>query len=241
MISISRDAKMWAVEQLALKAAACRANVLLQGESGVGKAFIARRIHQASAAAGRGFFTLFCLPGNDSMPGSVSPGRNLAEICYRYGTVHLRGIDLLDRVGQRDLLAYLDLRDRQTETGCGNHDVSRLIFSSQRDLKAETERGEYLRQLYLRVSVITIEVPPLRQRGSDIVNLAHHFLHLYALKECKTIRGLSPDAARFLRHLSWEGNIHELKNAMNQAVVMADDGAILNAGILRDVVAHTRG
>jgi DNA-binding NtrC family response regulator len=239
MINTSRDSKMWAVERLVLKAAACRANVLLQGESGVGKAFIARRIHRASSDAGRGFFSLFCLPGTDLVPGTLSPGRDLADICRRYGTVHLRGIDLLDAVGQRDLLALLDSRERDL-AGPGSCATSgRLIFSSQRDLKAETEAGRYLSQLYLRVSVITIDVPPLRQRGSDIVNLARHFLHLYALRECKTIRGLSPDAARLLCRLSWEGNIHELKNAMNRAAVMADDGAVLNAGTLKNLLAHT--
>lgn len=228
---------MWTVERLVLKAAACRANVLLHGESGVGKAFIARRIHRASHAAGRGFSTLFCLPGNDVTQCAIPPGSYLADNCLKYGTIHLRGIDLLDRVGQRNLLAFLDSRDREAQHS-DDCETGRLIFSSQRDLKAESEAGRYLTQLYLKVSVITIDVPPLRQRGSDILNLAHHFLHLYALRECKTIRGLSPDAARLLSRLTWEGNINELKNAINQAVVMADDGAVLNAGILKGVLAQ---
>ena len=242
MIGISQDPTMWEVERLALKAATCRANVLLQGESGVGKAFIARWIHEASAMAGRGFFSLFCLPENHLRPEALSLCEHLHHLGCRRGTVYLRGIDRLDKVSQRKLLAYLDDRDREIEASRhGRHQFGRLIFSCQKDLKTESELSRYLMQLYLRVSVVTIEVPPLRQRESDIVSLAKHFLNLYAHSECKNIRGLSPDATYFLRRLAWEGNIHELKNAMNQAVVMADDGVVVSAGILRGVLAQAHG
>jgi DNA-binding NtrC family response regulator len=242
LIGISRDPTMWGVESLALKAAACRANVLLEGESGVGKAFIARRIHQASAAAGKGFFTLFCLPGGERRIEPISLCEHLRQLQRYYGTIHVRGIDLLDGLGQRELLTLLDERDRQTDASDrGPSEHGRLIFSSQKDLRAECERGRYLKQLYLRVSVITIQVPPLRQREGDIVNLANHFVSVYAHRESKRIRGLSPDAQHLLRRLAWEGNIHELKNAMNQAVVMAEDGMVLNAGILRGVIAQAGG
>lgn len=233
---------MCEVERLAVKAATCRANVLLQGESGVGKAFIARWIHGASAMAGRSFFSLFCLPEYWPSPEPLSLCDHLHQLGRRHGTIHMRGVDLLDGVGQRELLAYLDQRDREMKaSGRGRRHFGRLIFSSQKNLKTESEQGRYLMQLYLRVSVVTIQVPPLRQRESDIVSLANHFLNLYAHRECKDIRGLSRDATYFLRRLAWEGNIHELKNAMNQAVVMADDGVVVNAGILRGVLAQAHG
>ena len=239
---ISDDPTMWTVERLALKAATCRANVLLEGESGVGKAFIARRIHQASAMAQRGFFVLFCLPDSDVRPEPHSLAGQLRDLQNGYGTVYLRGIDLLGKLGQRELLACLDGREREIETCRRSHtDFARLIFSSQKDLKCESERGHFLGQLYLRVSVITIDVPPLRQREVDIVSLANHFLSVYAHMECKNIKGLSADAQSLLRRLSWEGNIHELKNAMNQAVVMADECEILGAGVLKDVLAQAYG
>jgi two-component system NtrC family response regulator len=239
---MSRDPKMWVVERLVLKAAACRANVLLVGESGTGKAFIARRIHQASAMAGRGFSTLFCLPegGVHAEPGWLS--RRLEALAAGCGTVHLRGIDLLGHLSQRELLAWLDRREREVEAAPGGRgDFARLIFSSQMDLRPECERGRYLKQLYLRVSVITVEVPPLRQREGDIVSLANHFLSVCAHRECKNIGGLTADAQHLLRHLAWEGNIRELENAMNHAVVMADDGAVLSAGVLRGVIAEANG
>jgi DNA-binding NtrC family response regulator len=239
---MSRDPKMWAVERLVLKAAACRANVLLVGESGTGKAFIARRIHQASAMAGRGFSTLFCLPegGGHPEPGWLT--RRLEALAAGRGTVHLRGIDSLGHLSQRELLACLDARERQVKEAAGcRSDFARLVFSSQMDLKPECDLGRYLQQLYLRVSVITIEVPPLRQREDDIVSLANHFLSVCAHRECKNIGGLTADAQHLLRHLAWEGNVRELENAMNHAVVMADDGAVLNAGILRGVIEQANG
>jgi DNA-binding NtrC family response regulator len=239
---LSEDPVMKAVESLALKAAACRANVLLEGESGVGKAFIARRIHQASSQAGRGFFSLFCLPGPDTRLEPCSLATQLGKLAGKHGTIHLRGVDLLSHLGQRELLAYLDDRDAETET-CphGPRGFARLIFSSQHHLRTACDEGRFLKQLYLRVSVITIEVPPLRRRESDILSLANHFLGVYARRECKTIRGISPDAERLLRRMAWEGNIHQLKNAMNQAVVMADDGQVLNAGVLKGVLAQGCG
>jgi transcriptional regulator of aromatic amino acid metabolism len=115
LIGISEDPTMWGVESLALKAAACRANVLLEGESGVGKAYIARRIHQASAMAGKGFFTLFCLPGGERLVEPLSMCEHLRQLERYYGTIHVRGIDLLDGLGQRELLGLLDERERQTE------------------------------------------------------------------------------------------------------------------------------
>ena len=239
---VGRDPRMWAVERLILKAAACRANVLLVGESGTGKAFTARRIHQASGMARKGFSTLFCLPEGGVRPESGWLSRRLEALAANCGTVHLRGIDLLGHLSQRDLLAYLDRRERQAEE-CPEPrgDLARLIFSSQMDLRPECERGRYLTQLYLRVSVMTIEVPPLRQREGDIVGLANHFLSVCAHRERKRIGGLTADARRLLRNLAWEGNVRELENAMNHAVVMADDGAVLNAGILRGVIEQARG
>jgi two-component system response regulator HydG len=242
VIEISQDPTMSEVERLAAKAASCRANVLLQGESGVGKAYIARSIHEASAMAARRFFSLFCFPESYVGPECLSLRERLRDLDCRRGTVYLRGVDLLDGVSQRELLAYLDDRDGEIEaSGRSSKRFGRLIFSSQKNLKLESEVGRYLMQLYLRVSVVTIEVPPLRKRSRDIVNLAKHFLSVYADRECKDIRGLSPDAAYLLRRRAWEGNIHELENAMNQAVVMADNGVVVSAGMLKGVLAQGYG
>jgi DNA-binding NtrC family response regulator len=235
--AISADPIMGPVVRLMFKAAACHANVLLIGESGVGKAFIARRIHEESGGEPGKFSALFCLPDEDRRIEADSLVDRLQALEEEGRTGYVRGIDLLNPVGQRKLLGYLDNRERRMKGGAAfAGKCARLIFSSQRDLRLESLRGRYMRQLYLRVSVITIEVPPLRQRESDIVHLARYFLSLYSHRECKEIGGLSSDAEYLLRRLSWEGNIHELKNAMNRAVVLAEDGQVLSAGVLEGVL-----
>jgi Nif-specific regulatory protein len=237
VVSISEDPTMKPVVRLVLQAAACRANVLLVGESGVGKAFLAKRMHESSPFASGTFHTLFCVPDDAGVRDLVMKLEALEPEC---GTVYVRGIDLLGSIGQRRLLAYLDDRESRARNGNGSGWVSnRLIFSSHRNLRKEALKGRYLSQLYLRASVITVDVPPLRQRGNDVVTLAKYFVDLYSHRECKDVRGLSADAQFFLAHQAWEGNIHELKNAMNRAVVLADEGQLLDSDLLQGVLTDT--
>lgn len=236
-MDISADPNMRPAVRLVLKAAACQANVLLLGESGVGKAFIARRIHEDSMVSSGSFNTLFCVPDDEGRIEADMLMARLRLLEGRGGTIYVRDADLLGDLGQRKLLTYVDERERRMHRyQAFKSTFARLVFSSQEDLLLASMGGRYLRQLYLRISVITIEVPPLRRREADIVSLAKHFLSLYSRRERKPIRGLSHDAEYMLRRLSWEGNIHELKNTMNRAVVLADEGQVLNAGVLEDVI-----
>ena len=242
MTDISVDPAMRPVVRLLLKAAACHANVLLLGESGVGKAFMARRIHEDSMVSSGPFTTLFCVPDDDGRREVDLLVEHLRQLEGGGGTTYVRDVDLLGDLGQRKMLTYLDERERKVNTSqISRSTLSRLVFSSQEDLLRAFMGRRYLRQLYLRVSVITIKVPPLRRREADIVNLARHFLSLYSHRERKPIRGLSHGAEHVLKRLSWEGNIHELKNTMNLAVVLADEGQILNAGALEDVIQEAVG
>jgi DNA-binding NtrC family response regulator len=232
---ISDDPKMRPVVRLVIKAAVCRANVLLVGESGVGKTYIAREIHQGAGSSPGQFVTLFGMPDEDGRPGGDGLVGRLKALEPEGGTVYVRDIDVLGPRGQRELLTYLDARERGPGPRDCGHPV-RLVFSSQKDLLLESMSGRYLRQLYLRASVIKIEVPPLRSRAEDIVSLARHFVSLFSSRERKAIGGLSRDAECLLRNLSWEGNIHELKNTMNRAVVLAERGQILSAGMFEGAV-----
>jgi DNA-binding NtrC family response regulator len=223
------------VVRLVLKAAACRANVLLVGECGVGKAFLARRMHESSPFASGGFHTVFCIPDDADADDLV---HKLEDFESEPGTAYVRGVDLLGPLGQRKLLAYLDGRESRIRNGSAPV-WNRIIFSSHNDLRLESLRGRYMSQLYLRISVITVGVPPLRRRGSDIVALARYFVDLYSNRERKDIGGLSDDAEFFLRRHAWEGNIHELRNAMNRAVVLADEGQLLDTALLEGVLTET--
>jgi DNA-binding NtrC family response regulator len=237
---ISDDPTMRPVVRLALKAAVCRANVLLVGESGVGKAYIARKIHEGAGHPPGSFSSLFGMPDEDGSPGADGLVSHMTTLEPGGGTIYVRDIDLLGLCGQRELLSYLDARERGPGPGNGQH-PARLVFSSQKDLLLESMSGRYLRQLYLRASVIKIMVPPLRSREEDIVSLARHFVDLFSSRERKAIGGLSHDAECLLRNLSWEGNIHELKNTMNRAVVLADNGQVLSAGMFEGAAREAVG
>ena len=239
-MSISDDPTMKPVVRLVLKAAMCRANVLLVGESGVGKTYIAKQIHLASPLASEDFHTVFCASDVLGAAGTGDPVRYLHGMEHKRGTVYVKDVDLLGHIGQRSLLTYLDDRERRVGTYRAlDGNGIRLIFSSEKDLRLEAAAGRYLPQLYLRASVVTIEVPPLRQREGDIVHLARHFLSLYSDREHKHVQDLSNEAECLLRARSWEGNIHELRNAMNRAVVLSDDGEPLNIGVLEGVIQQT--
>lgn len=232
-MELSKDPTMGMVRVLAEKAARCSANVLLEGESGVGKTYLARRIHEASVAASRGFRSIFC----ETEVKSGGEGERLVdclrEEASRWGTIYVKGVDLLGKLSQQILLNYLDERQRQYRN---SNRCARLIFSSQKDLRVESARGRFLKQLYLRISVIHIRIPPLRERRKDVISLAHHFITFYSRYESKIIKGLTPEAEDVLRTARWDGNIHELRNVMNCAVVMADDGDFVSSRVIRELL-----
>jgi len=98
----------------------------------------------------------------------------------------------------------------------------RIVCATHRDLQRRIEEGAFREDLYYRLNVIQVHIPPLRERGNDIALLAHHFLHKYAEANGKDVRGLSDDALGMLLRHSWPGNVRELENAIERAVVLAD-------------------
>jgi two-component system response regulator FlrC len=220
----SSDPRMQPVLDLMRKAAQCSANVLVEGESGVGKAHLARCVHEESLHGTGAFRSIFCAPEKRA----GGEGKRVISLLEawdpEWGSIYVRGVDLLDPVSQRMLLAYLDAREAGIASDPEGFSRARLIFSSQTDLLAEARAGRFLNQLYMRISVVKISIPPLRQRESDIVELARHFVWFYSRRQSKRIGKLSREAEAMLRTSPWDGNIRELKNVMNRAVVMANDG-----------------
>ncbi len=208
------------------------ASVLIEGESGTGKELVARAIHFNGDRKSEPFVALFCgsLPENlleselfghkkGSFTGAVSDKTGLFESADG-GTVFLDEIgDLTPRI-QTALLRVLQEGEvkRVGDTGVRKVDV-RIVSATNKPLKGLIKDGEFREDLYYRLNTISITMPPLRRRRSDVPLLAHHFLDKYAKK--KAITRFDDDALKTLQSYSWPGNVRELENTIERAVVMA--------------------
>ncbi len=210
------------------------ATVLLQGESGTGKELVARAIHYNGARKERPFLALFCgsLPESlleselfghkkGAFTGAVSDKKGLFEAAHG-GTLFLDEIADLSTKIQTQLLRVLQEGEikRIGETQIRKVDV-RIIAASNKELSEEVKAGRFREDLYYRLNVINIRIPPLRERPTDIPLLANHFLDKYASRNRKEIKGFSPEAMQRLTHYTWPGNVRELENTVERAVVLS--------------------
>jgi transcriptional regulator with PAS, ATPase and Fis domain len=216
--------------------------VLLQGESGTGKDCIAESIHYASNRARAPFVAINCaaLPSNlieselfGHEKGAFTDAKSRKEGLLEQAD---GGTLLLDEIGELDLNLQAKLL-RVLEEGSlrrvgGLKDVpfnARIIAASNRDLRQETNEGRFRLDLYYRLAVIKIDVPPLRQRGDDVLLLAQHFLSSYIERMGRlNIRGLSPEISRAFKLYDWPGNVRELSNVIERAIVL-EDGDVISA------------
>jgi len=215
--------------------------VLIQGESGTGKELIARAIHfHSKARAGKPFVTVNCsaLPeslleselfGHEKGSFTGAAGRRIGKFeMANTGTIFLDEIGLMTPATQSKVLRIL--QEREFERVCGNElmkvDV-RVISATNKDLEEEMKKSEFREDLYYRISVFPIKLPPLRERREDIPLLAAHFLNKFNQHEGKQIEGISPDALDLMMAYNWPGNVRELENAMERAVVLAVGNEIL--------------
>ena len=210
------------------------ATVLIQGESGTGKELVARAIHYNGDRREHPFVALFCgsLPDNlleselfghkkGSFTGASSDKQGLFEAADG-GTIFLDEVGDLSRHLQTSLLRVLREGEikRLGETRVRHVDV-RVISATNKNLRELIEEGEFREDLFYRLNTITVDLPPLRHRRSDIPLLAHHFLDKYAVKKRSHIRGFDPDAIDALQNHPWPGNVRELENTVERAVVLA--------------------
>ncbi len=212
---ISDDPAMAEVVRLARMASSCRANVLIVGESGVGKTFIARKIHEASLVSKQGFHTIPCRSSIEVQWWQKDLMEALCSISQLGGTILFKNVSNLSITDQKKLLSLLDRRASEVSP---NPD-QRLIFTSY-PLEKDCGSKAILPELMLRISVITIEVPPLRERPVDIVMLADLFLREYAQTQGRVLEGITLMAQDFLRSQSWEGNIWQLRAVIQNAVML---------------------
>ncbi len=213
--------------------------VLLIGESGVGKELVARAIHYGSRRSQRSFIAINCgaLPDDlleselfgyekGAFTGAVNRKTGLFETADG-GTVFLDEVSSISPMMQVKLLRFLQERTFMRLGGKETIGVDvRIIAATNEYLKDAVDRGAFRKDLYYRLNVIPIEIPPLRERKEDIPLLNKHFIRKFSFKMEKKISGINEDAEELLKRYKWEGNVRELENVIERAITITDDDVI---------------
>ncbi len=236
---IVRDPAMAAAVRRAEQVAGAEASVLITGESGTGKEVLARHIHRRSRRAGGAFVALNCaaIPENllESELFGHEKGAFSGAVARRIGKFEAAdgGTLLLDEISEMDfrlqakLLRALQEREIDRLGGAAPVRVNvRILATTNRDLPAEVARGTFREDLYFRLNVVSLRVPPLRERPGDIAALAEHFARRYAEVNGLPYRPVSPLAQTRLAGHAWRGNVRELENMLHRAVLLAEGDTI---------------
>ncbi|WP_437285396.1 sigma-54-dependent transcriptional regulator [Sorangium sp. So ce406] len=236
---IGASPAMQKVYRMARQVAGARATVLITGESGTGKGELARAIHAKGPRAKAPFVTLHCAALAESLLESELFGHERGAFTGadrrrvgRFEQAH-GGTLFLDEVGEiapaTQVKLLRVLQERAFERVGGNETVSvdvRLIAATNRDLAAAVQEGQFREDLYYRLNVVHIDMPPLRVRDTDVLLLANHFLRRFAAENHRKIEGFTDQARAKLVAHRWPGNVRELENAIERAVVLCDDTRI---------------
>jgi two-component system response regulator HydG len=230
---VGNAVSMRALLDMVRQVAPSHATVLLQGESGTGKELVARAIHNWSARASKPFIALNCAALPESLLEAELFGHEKGSFtgatARRQGRFELAdgGTLFLDELGEMSpqvqvkLLRVLQEGEFERVGGTQTLKVdTRIVAATNKDLEAEVAAGRFREDLFYRLNVISLRLPPLRERREDIPLLAQHFLSRYADKNGKRISGLSKEAVAALSAWRWPGNVRELENAMERAVVL---------------------
>jgi DNA-binding NtrC family response regulator len=236
---VTRSARMHAVLRNAEKAAASSIPVLIEGESGVGKELIARAIHGSGARRAKPFVAVNCGAMPENLVESILFGHEKGAFTgaterHTGKFVEASGGTLfLDEVGELPPAAQVKLlravQEGEIEPVGARKSVRvdvRLISATNRNLMADVSAGRFREDLFYRLHVFPLTVPPLRDRPEDIADLARHFLARFAAEEGKRIRTLEGDALALLRAHPWPGNVRQLENAIFRATVLAEGDVI---------------
>ncbi len=236
---IFRDARTAATLRLADQIAASDASVLISGESGTGKEVLARYIHRKSRRASQPMVSVNCaaIPENllESELFGHEKGAFTGAVARRVGKFEEAngGTLLLDEISEMDLRLQAKLlraiQEREIDRVGGTTPIKvdiRILATTNRDLEAEVRAGRFREDLFFRLNVVPLTMPPLRERRDDIEPLAEHFVKKYAEANGVPARLLSAAAVEKLRSHSWRGNVRELENAMHRAVLLAQGDAI---------------
>lgn len=232
---VGESPQMERMKERIKRVAPTNSTVLITGESGTGKELVARAIHSHSKRAARPFVPLNCgaLPetlleselfGHEkgAFTSADATKKGLVEAAER-GTIFLDEIGEMSLMMQVKLLRFLQERRFRRVGGTAEQDADvRVIAATNQDLAKMVETGEFRRDLFYRVNVIKLEVPPLKERKSDILSLAQHFVNKFNRQMGKSLRGLSTSAERALETYAWPGNVRELENVIERAVALEE-------------------
>jgi DNA-binding NtrC family response regulator len=242
---IGSSPRMQAVFRLVAKCAPTSSTVLLQGESGTGKELIARAIHYNSLRKDKPFVPVDCNSLSESLlesemfghvkgafTGAMSNKKGMFEVADN-GTLLLDEIGNISLSTQAKLLRVIQEREFKavgdTRTQSANF---RLITATNKDLRAMVADGTFREDLFYRINIFPIQIPPLRERRDDIPPLAFHFLNVFAADLDKIMTDISAGAMNLLTNYDWPGNVRELENTVQRAVILASDKTVRQAHLI---------
>jgi len=236
---IGRSAEMRQVFDLVRQVAPARTSVLITGESGVGKEMIAEALHYGSPRKDKPFIKLHCAALTETLleselfghekgafTGAIARKRGRFELAHM-GTLFLDEIGEINQTVQIKLLRVLE--EKRFERVGGEETVevdARLIAATNRDLKEAIAKGSFREDLYYRLNVVNLHIPPLRERKEDIPLLVAAFLREFSQENGRTIEGIDAKARSALSNYSWPGNVRQLRNSIESAVVLCKGSVI---------------
>jgi Nif-specific regulatory protein len=232
--------RMREIFQFLAKVAPTDSTVLIRGESGTGKELVARAVHRNSPRAGQRFVAINCAALTETLLESElfghEKGAFTGALVKKLGKLEMadRGTLFLDEIGelplafQSKLLRVLQEREFERVGGTQSIRVDvRILAATNRDLESAVSSGAFRKDLYYRVNVVSLEMPPLRERREDIPMLARYFAAKHGKRLTRKLAGISPEALARLEAYDWPGNVRELENAIERAVVLGATGLII--------------
>ena len=248
---VTHDPRMKQMLELATQVGQSKASALVVGETGTGKELISETIHQASPRAAHPFVRVHCASLDDSLleaelfghekgafAGAVAR-REGRFVQAEGGTLFLDEIDEMSLANQARLLRVLEEKTFERVGGTEPVKVDvRVVAATVKDLRTAVANGTFREDLLYRLNVMTIELPPLRERREDVVALAGFFLKRYSRENGKPIDGLAEDALAAFNAYSWPGNVRELENVIEHAVVLCDGPRVRKAHLPPSIAPH---
>ena len=249
---VGETAQMRAIAQMLMRVAPSSASILIQGESGTGKEIVAETIHQHSDRGHKPFMALNCAAIPDALleselfgyekgafTNAVKQKKGLIEAADG-GTLFLDEISGMKPEMQMKLLRVLEARTLRRVGGTNDVRVDiRIIAASNQDLVKAIHEGKFREDLYYRLGVVTVTLPPLRERIVDLPQFVAAFIHEFNQSTAHNIQGISADALRLLKAYRWPGNIRELRNMIERAFILCDGDEIQSQHLPAEIAACT--